>query len=65
MGAAGPSCPALEKCGGFPAPPGALWGALTGSFTCTGGEEAMGAVVYPERPGETECQYYMKTGTCK
>lgn len=22
-------------------------------------------IVYPQRPGEQECQFYMKTGTCK
>lgn len=31
----------------------------------TGDEDGMGPVAYPQRPGETECQYYMKTGTCK
>ncbi|GAB5030042.1 zinc finger ccch type domain containing protein expressed [Nannochloropsis oceanica] len=30
-----------------------------------GEEDGMGPVSYPQRPGEVECQYYMKTGTCK
>lgn len=30
-----------------------------------GEDDGMGPVSYPQRPGEVECQYYMKTGTCK
>ncbi|XP_051125910.1 zinc finger CCCH domain-containing protein 37-like isoform X2 [Andrographis paniculata] len=25
----------------------------------------LGAAIYPQRPGQTECDYYMKTGICK
>ncbi|KAJ8761794.1 hypothetical protein K2173_004608 [Erythroxylum novogranatense] len=25
----------------------------------------LGATIYPQRPGRTECEYYMKTGVCK
>lgn len=31
----------------------------------SGEDDGMGPVSYPQRPGEVECQYYMKTGTCK
>jgi len=34
-------------------------------YIYTGEEDGMGPVSYPQRPGEVECQYYMKTGTCK
>ncbi|CAI9090901.1 OLC1v1025785C2 [Oldenlandia corymbosa var. corymbosa] len=41
------------------------FGAQLGSASTSESQQQMRETVFPERPGQPECQFYMKTGDCK